>query len=183
MTSFCILALFYVHFDFSYAGLRDLCFISDSIDFPLDTFATYIPVFLIIVLNWRILLESRKQRKKILALTLPAPDNDISEDLLKEKIRMRVVVRFFVDFKAAKTFFVVVAVLIFCLFTPTLIGDMLQHFCSTVCSRYFTVIFRYEFYGINSIVNAFVYGMRHVKYRKAFVKLLLKVTSNFKVRN
>ena len=36
---------------------------------------------------------------------------------------------------------------------------------------------------MNSVVNAFIYDMRHVKYRKAFEKILLQVTSCFRVRN
>ena len=181
LTACCIFALWYVHVEIHGTALRSFCFLSDSIHYSLKTFQTYIPVSVIIILNWRILLVSRKQRRKILAQTLPAPDNNMNDDLLNEKTRMKLVVRFFVGLKTAKTFSIVVAVLIFCLFTPTLIREMLKQVCSPACSRYFVVIFRYEFYGINSVVNAFIYGLRHVKYRKAFGKILLKVKSNFKV--
>ena len=96
---------------------------------------------------------------------------------------MKFVVRFLIGLKAAKTFSIVVAVLMFCIFAPTLISEMLLQFCSPVCEGYFLVIFRYEFYGLNSVVNAFIYGMRHVKYRKAFAKILFKVASRFKESN
>ena len=183
LTTCCILALLYVHYDISIAGLGDVCFLSPSIGYPLDTFATYIPISVIIILDLKILLVSRKQRKKMLAQTLPAPDNNTNEDQLNEKTRMKHIVRFFVGLKVAKTFSIVVAVLIICIFAPTLFGVIVYEFGGKMYRRYFNVILRYEFYGINSVVNAFIYGMRHVNYRKAFGKLLLKVTSRFKVSN
>ena len=181
LTACCIFALRYVNFYDT--TLRSYCYLSDSIGYPLDTFQTYIPVSVIIFLNWRILLVSRKQRKKILAQTFPVPDNNTSEDHLNKKTRMMLVVRFFVGLKTAKTFSIVVAVLIFCIVAPTLVNRIFQYAYSKASSKYFNVIFRYEFYGFNSIVNAFVYGMRHVKYRKAFAQLLFKITSRFKFSN
>ena len=181
LTACCIFALQYVHLEIYDTELRSTCFLSDSIDYPLQTFQIYIPVSVIVVLNWRILLMSRKHRKKILAETLPAPDNNDNEVQLNKKTRMKLAVYFFVGLKAAKTFSIVVAMLIFCIVVPTLVRTILYNFCSKPCQRYFCVIFYYDFYGINSIVNAYIYGMRHVKYRKAFGKLLLKVTSRFKL--
>ena len=183
LTACCIFALRYVHTETSDTRLRSICFLSVSIGYPLQTLQTYIPVSVTIILNLRILLVSQKQRKRILAETLQAPDNNTNEDHLSKKTRMKLAVRFFVGLKAAKTFSIVVAMLTFCIFVPTLLGRILYHFCSKPCIRYFNVIFRYDFYGINSVVNAFIYGMRHVKYRKAFGKLLFKVTSRFKFCN
>ena len=177
----CIMAVWYIHIEIDKDRLRSVCFLMVNLGYVLDTFGTYIPVCLIIILNWRILLVSRKQRKQILCQTLPAPNNN--EDPTNEKTRMKFVVRFLVGLKAAKTFSIVVAVLMFCIFAPTLISEMLLQFCSPECEGYFLVIFRYEFYGLNSVVNAFIYGMRHVKYRKAFAKILFKVASRFKESN
>ena len=180
LTACCIFAFVYVHVDIYHTGLRSICFLSDSMSFPLDMLATYIPISVIVVLNWRILQVTRKQRKKILAQTLTAPDNNISEDQLNKKTRMKLAARFFTGLKAAKTFSIVIAVLIFCIFVPKLVVYVLYYFCSETCERTFHVIFYHDFYGINSVMNAFIYGMRHVKYRKAFRNLLLKVTSLFK---
>ena len=181
LTICCIFAFCYVHVEIYHTGLRSTCFLSNSLHYPLLTFQTYIPVSAIVILNWRILLVSRQQRKNILAQTLPAQDNNTNEDHLNKKTRMKLFVRFFVGFKATKTFSIVVAVLIFCILLPTLVGTILYYICSKPCQRYFNVIFYHDFYGINSVVNAYIYGMRHVKYRKAFGKLLLKVTSRFKL--
>ena len=125
------------------------------------------------MLNGRIVLVSRKQHKKILAETLPLPVNNTNEEHLFNKTGMKLVARFFVGIKAAKTFSIVVAVLTFCIFAPTLVSSILIRFCSPEVIKNWYVIFNYEFYGINSVVNAFIYGMRHVKYRKAFAKIFL----------
>ena len=70
LTSCCIFALQYVYFEIYDTELRSICFISDCINYPLDTFQTYIPVFLIVFLNLRILFVSRQQRKKILVANI-----------------------------------------------------------------------------------------------------------------
>ena len=181
LTASCILTFLYVHIANSDAGLRSVCFISPSISYPVHTLVTYVPVSVIIILNFGILRVSRKQRKKILAETLPLQDNNTNENLLDMNTRMKVVFRFLSGLKAAKTFSIVVAVLIFGIFFPTLVGSILYNFCSEACREYLYIIVLYQFYGINSVVNAFIYGMRHVKYRKACGKLFLKVTSNFKM--
>ena len=180
LTACCTFSLWYVHVEISD---KSVCFLSDSMHYPMETFQTYIPVLAIVILNWRILLVSRKQSKKILAQTLPAPDSNINEDHLNKKTRIKLVVRFFVCLKAAKTFSIVVAVLIFCILVPNLLVKVLKKFCGKPYGRYFNVVFYHDFYGINSVVNAFIYGMRHVKYRKAFKKLLIKITSSFRLSN
>ena len=182
LTACCIFALRYVHAETFHSRLRSFCFVLDSIDYPLETFQTYIPVSVIVILNLKILLVSRKQRKKILLVTLPLPDNNIREDQLNKNTRMKIVVRFFLDLKASKTFFIVVGVLIFCILAPTLVDIILYYFASMNVRRDWNLGFYYDFFGINSVVNAFIYGMRHVKYRKAVRKLLLKVTSRFKLK-
>ena len=174
-------ALTYYHFydtDF-----RSFCWYSRYTRYPLQAFITYVPVTAIIILNLKILLVSRKQCKKILAEAFAATDKNDNEDQLNKKTRMKLFVRFFVGLKAAKTFSIVVAVLTFCIFAPTVVSILVTSFCSLVAMRYYHVIVHYEFYGINSVVNAFIYGMRHVKYRNVFAKLLFKITSKFKLRN
>jgi hypothetical protein len=69
-------------------------------------------------------------------------------------------------------------VLTICCFTPTIVGNVL--YCDTaVCNmsfrRIWYLVFQYEFYGINSIVNAFIYGMRHIRQRKAYGNILFKI--------
>ena len=146
----------------------------DSIENFTDVIVGYFPVALIFLLNFRILLIARKQRKRSLAETMIASaDNSIEES----DNRMNFVVKFFVALKAAKTFAIVVALLTICILTPTVVGRVLNILYSARYQQIWYVVFNYEFHGINSVVNAFIYGMRHVKYRKAFLHILFKLFS------
>jgi hypothetical protein len=84
--------------------------------------------------------------------------------------------------KAAKTFSIVVALLTFFVFTPAVIRLTIELSCSELCRQIWFVVLQYEFYGINSIVNAFIYGMRHIKYRKAYGNILFKILRCNKLR-
>ena len=93
---------------------------------------------------------------------------------------MSFVLRFFVALKSAKTFAIVVAVLTICILTPTVVGRMLYELCGVPCLQIWYVVLNYELYGINSVVNAFIYGMRHLKCRKAYIDILFKLFSRRK---
>ena len=88
---------------------------------------------------------------------------------------MSFALRFFVALKLAKTFAIVVAVLTICILIPTVVGRTLYEFCTLPCRQIWFVVFHFELYGINSVVNAFIYGIRHVKYRKAYLRILFKL--------
>ena len=183
LTTCSTFALWYVYFGKYDAGLRGLCVVSKYIEYPLHTFCTYIPVTVMIILNLRMFFVSRRQRQKILAGIPLAPTSNSNGDSHHRKSRVRTVLRFFIVQKEVKTFSIVVAVLMLCIFAPTLIGTMLFRFCSQEVWNYWYLIFHYEFYGINSVVNAFIYGMRHVKYREAFRKIFFKATFCFKLND
>ena len=142
--------------------LRGFCDLDMALHLSKDTFTVYFPLTLIIILNVWILIVAKKQQKRILAETAT---------------NMRDVHRFFHALKAVKTFMIVVTVLTFCVITPTAVGGLVNYIssCSHSCQSLWFVVFHYELYGINSIVNAFIYGMRHIKYRKASGHILLKI--------
>ena len=179
----CLFALWYTLFRNYGAGLKSTCTLSRHMELPLKFFNIYVPVTIIIILNFQIFLVSRKQRRKIVAWIIAAPACYSMEDHRSRKTRMRSVVRFFVGLKEAKTFSIVVVVLMFCIFVPTLVGTMLSHLNCNKIWGYWYLIFHYEFYGINSVVNTFIYGMRHLKYRKEFGRIFLKCTSCFKMND
>jgi hypothetical protein len=83
--------------------------------------------------------------------------------------------RFFHGLKAVKTFSIVVAVLTCCILIPTIVGLALYESSCNSCLSFWYVVLNYEFYGINSIVNVFIYGMRHIKYRKASGQIIFKI--------
>ena len=151
---------FLVHIEKSSERFRSVCHLDKTLIF---IFIFFLPLILIIVLNVWILIVAEKQRKLILGETT-TNTGDVN--------------RFFHALKAVKTFSIVVAVLTFCVLTPTVVGFVFKgsHLfpCTYSCKLWF-VVFHYEFYGINSIVNAFIYGMRHVKHRKAYGHILLRI--------
>ena len=97
---------------------------------------------------------------------------------MSKKNRMSIVLRFLVALKAAKTFATVVAaVLTFCILTPTVVRPIIEKFCDAPCRKIWFVVLNYQIYGINSVVNAFIYGMRHARYRKPYLHILFKLFS------
>ena len=179
MTAFCVFALKYTFMKTIDTGWRGLCILSVLEGYYFSIFTIFVPTFVIIILNFLILLAARKQHKRILAGTIQAADSNTTAD--HRRYRMRIVLRFFVGLRQVKTFSIVVAVLIFCVIVPTLLGTILYYFSSNSVWSTWDLIFYYEFYGINSVVNAFIYVMRHVKYRKAFAKIFFKFFSCVKL--
>ena len=144
-----------------------------------EIFVGYLLLTLILIFNFWILIVAEKQRKRILAETAVAATTSNGQPANK----MSAIHRFFQVRKAAKTFSIVVAVLAFCVLTPTVVGLVIESSCSPSCQQIWFVVFHYEFYGINSIVNAFIYGMKHIRYRKAYRHILFKIICSNKLTN
>ena len=180
ITACCLFVVHYIHDRSNETKFRSICYIPLGIYYFTAAFVGYLPLTLIYSLNFHMLAVARKQRKRILAeTTLINVDNSTEESAN----RMSLVLGFFVALKTAKTFTIVVAVLTICFLTPTVVTPMLYNFCSDSCRQIWIVVFHYELYGINSVVNAFIYGMRHVKYRKAYLHILLKLYPCHKAAN
>ncbi|XP_028415629.1 alpha-1A adrenergic receptor-like [Dendronephthya gigantea] len=148
-------------------AFRSACTLpTDIIGIMVELSFSYIPLIFIFILHFRMLKVAREQQKRILAESKRGKVNAERRDGSH---------RIFHAFKMARTFLIVVAVLSFCVFTPTIIAFTLRLVCDKSSVRLWFVVFHYEFYGLNSIVNAFIYGMRHSKYRKVYGRILLKI--------
>ena len=170
MTACCLFVVHYIHDRSHVIEIRSLCYIPDSIYYFAEVFVRYLPLILILFLNLHIFSVARQQRKRILVeTTITTPEESAN--------RRDFVLGFFVALKAAKTFAIVVAVLAFCILTPSVVGRVLYNFCTVSCRQIWFVVFHYDLHGINSIVNALIYGMRHVKCRKAYLHILFKLFS------
>ena len=180
ITSCCLFILLYIHFRSLGIEFRSLCYLPDSTSYSKDAFAVYLPLTLIFLLNFHLLSVARKQRKRIFPETTIASADNSTEQSTN---RMSFVLRFFVGLKEAKTFAIIVAVLAISILIPTVVRGILLKFCTTSCRQIWFVVLNYELYGINSVVNAFIYGMRHVKYRKAYLDILFKLFSCHKATN
>ena len=171
---FIILLVYYKRFD---DRLRSLCIMNHILVFFTDAFTAYMPLTLILILNVRILIIAEKQRKRIIAEAVSETCNGQPAN------NMTHINRFFRALRGVKTFSIVVAVLTICILTPTVVGRVVMYSCSVTCQQIWFAVFQYEFYGINSILNAFIYGMRHVKYRKAYGHILFKILRCNKLTN
>ena len=175
ITVFGLLALLYIYFKSFGMGFRSLCEIPHSIYYFSYAFTVYLPLVLAFWLNYQIFSVARKQRKRILAeTTIASVDNPTEESA---NMQMSFVLRFFVALKTGKTFAIVVAVLTICILAPAVVGAILDRFCTKSCKQTWFVAFHYQLYGINSVVNPFIYGIRHVKYRKTYLHIFFKLFS------
>ena len=156
MTAWCLFTVHYINDKRSKSDYRSFCKIPCIVNYFTNAFAAYIPLTLIFLFNFRILSVARKQRKRILA---------------------------YLALKTAKTFAIIFVVLIVCILVPSTVGQILDYTCNTRCQQIWYVLFHFELYGINSVVNAFIYGMRHVKYRKAYLHILYKLFFCHKATN
>ena len=179
-TSCCLCIILLVHYEKFGSELRSICNAGDDniIFLLMSIFVGYVPLTLILILNFQILNVARKQRKRILAETTVTVN--ISGEQSSKKLVG--IVRLLVGFKAAKTFAIVVAVLTFCVLTPTVVGKAIEN-SGVSWKQMWYIVFQYDFYGINSIVNPFIYGMRHIKYRKAYGNILLNILRCKKLTN
>ena len=149
---------------------RSLCHINKVVHWSWEVLLKFIPVILVIALNFKISAIVQEQRRRIENETtrFDTHNEETTQNKWKsfhEKVRV---------FKAIKTFFIVVLVLVFFCILPSLIGSVLYYNVKSEFSHIWYVLIEYELAGINSIVNAFIYGMRHVKYRNAYKHLLSK---------
>ena len=180
LTACCLLIVLPVSYRYDFR-IRSQCYNTNNViyNYVIQSLVAFLPLTLIIILNLRILIVAKKQRKRILAETaLPVTSSNG-----QPANKMSAIHRFFHALKEVKTFSIVVAVLVFCVLTPNVIGIVLHYSCSPLCAQMWYVVYHYEFYGINSIVNAFIYGMRHIKYRKGYQHIIYKILRCNKLTN
>ena len=172
-SAFCFYVVINVSFRYQ-LGLRNFCDIKNVYIYYhhfIYNCVIYVPLTLILIINIRILIVAKKQRKRILAeTTLP-----ITTSNGQPGNKMSAIHGFFRALKDVKTFSIVVAVLVFCVLTPNVVGSVLYYCSNDSFRQVWYVVYHYEFYGINSIVNAFIYGMRHIKYRKGYRHILFSI--------
>ena len=169
----CYFTVLHVEFSSEYGAKLSSCVTSLVVDYFMQSFLSYIPLVLISYLNFQIYCLARKQRKRILAERKMVTVNYNSKGESAKKTSAAV--QFLVALKEAKTFAIVVAVLTFCILTPTVVGSVMIRYGSVKNQMVWFIFFNYDIYGINSIVNAYIYGMRHVKWRKGYAHILIKL--------
>ncbi len=166
-----VLCLMAVHFKKPTKPERSYCEVLDEIYWPYEVVILYIPIILIFSLNFKILKIARNQKRRILKETVNVGQVNENPSNRVNSCRQATAL------KSVKTFMIVVSILAFSCFIPAVIGISLYFFVCKNCKETTTwyLIFNFELYGINSIANAFVYGIRHAKYRKSLRDLFAKL--------
>ena len=158
-----VLCLMAVYFRKSKQLKRSYCEVLDEIYWPYEILIIYIPIIFIFCLNFKILRIARDQKRRISQEAFNRDQLNPNSSNRWSSLRQTIAL------KSIKTFMIVVSILTFCCFIPAIIGISLYYFVCKTCNETTTwyVVLNFELYGINSIANAFVYGIRHTKYRKA----------------
>ena len=155
------------------------------LEFCLGVFNFYIPATIMIYLNYKIFLVAKDQRRKIRTENTVShsvnttgtqvsicPDYHSTSDVTQRSVRLKQ------QFKLAKTFAIVIGVFLFCL-APFVIVTVIERLvdCSSQCVPTSVYISTGFLVGANSVLNPFIYGIRHKAYRVAYRKLLLKLST------
>ena len=171
----CLFIVLYFQFT-SNIKLRSFCDIPSYISISNNIMLFCLPLTIIFILNFQILRTAQKQRRRIVTESQQGRNNTFNGQLSSRTAAIR---QFFQALKSTKTLLTVVIVLTCCCFFPNIVGLVFHlKVCNESCQQVqqiWYIIFQYELFGINSIVNAFIYGMRHVKYRKAYRNILIKM--------
>ena len=130
-----------------------------------------IPIGVIAILNYKMFKIVKEQRQRIaLEVVLQQPSYGQSQQVQSEQ-NQTWLRRLAKEFKAVKTFAIVVGVLIFC-FAPHMVANVMKMHgvCHTLVHD--VRMIGNELVAINSILNAYIYALRHNRYRKAYKQLL-----------
>ena len=101
VTACCIFIVQYIHRRSYGIWLRSVCYLPNSIVYLIDAFTGYLPLILVIFLNFHLLPVARRQRKRIFPETMITSADNPTE---KSTNRMSFALRFFVVLKEAKHF-------------------------------------------------------------------------------
>ena len=121
-----------------------------------------LPVAFIVYFNLKIFKIAREQTRRI------AEFEGHQNNKLQGKTSHRVNVK---EMKAVKTFAAVTGVLL-CCYIPFSAMIIVKHFVCSSCIPTIAHFLILELIGINSVVNACIYGLRHRQYRKGYGRIL-----------
>ena len=134
---------------------------------------TLVPIGVIAILNYKLFKIVKEQRQRLIVLQqLP---HEESEQVRSEQ-NQTWLRRLATELKAVKTFAIIVGILIFCFVPHTVVNLMkIVTKLNPVQKEILHVIYPIskELVAMNSIVNAYIYALRHRKYRKAYKQLLV----------
>ena len=144
----------------------------------------FLCIVAIIILNYKIFKIVKEQRKRIAQEMALQPRYTQSNEIqtstqVQPEGNITGLRHLAKEFKVIKTFAIISGVLI-CCFSPFIITSLTCSF-DTTCPHILYKI-NTQVVGINSIINAYIYALRHKKYRKAFKDLFSSLWGRFSNR-
>ena len=127
----------------------------------LQILCTLVPIGVIAILNYKLFKIVKEQRQRIVVLQQPPHKQSEQVQSKQNQTWLR---RLAIELKAVKTFAIISGVLIFC-FAPHIVLSVME-VMSYGC---LTIPIGKHMVAINSIVNAYIYALKHRKYSSPWV--------------
>lgn len=153
--------------------LRGVCQSSTVVTLVCVTIYVYLPITLIFFFNYKIFKLARDQRRKIAETSLASESDVPSSSVQNINFSRRRIIR---ELKVIKTFAIVIGAFLFCLTPFSIVAAVDSLFCKS-CVPLSLVIILGDLAGVNSILNPFIYSIRHAEYRTAFRRHFLSLWS------
>lgn len=131
----------------------------------------YIPLTVTVVFNYKILQIVRAQRRKIAVQATPSETSGTEGFSARRHLAKQ--------FKLFKTFILVFGCFLFCVTPFPIIAVIDIVACGRGCIPFEVLSTFAMLAGTNSLINAFIYGVRHEEYRRAFKILISRPCSAF----
>ena len=131
----------------------------------------YIPLTVTVIFNFKILQIVRAQRRKIAVQAAPSETSGTDGFSARRHLARQ--------FKLFKTFILVFGCFLFCVTPLPIIAVIDIAACGGGCVPFEVLAVFAMLAGTNSLINAFIYGVRHEEYRRAFKMLLSRPCSAF----
>lgn len=141
---------------------RSECYIPKLIFLFWALIYVYIPITIIVVLDYKMFSLASDQRRKIAVHSLSSNSCGNSVNETRRRITR--------GLKTIKTFGIVIGVFLICLTPFNTVVAVEMFFCHS-CVPHTLFITLGDLVGINSILNPFIYGIRQKEYRNAFRRL------------
>ena len=153
-------------------GVPLICDVDMAVALTGSVVCFYIPLTATVVFNLKILRIARAQRRKIaVQLAVPSETSNSTTGSSRRHLARQ--------FKLFKTFIIVFGCFIFCVTPFPVIAMIDVVVCGGGCIPIEIISSFAILAGANSVLNAFIYGVRHEEYRRAFRILLSRPCSEF----
>ena len=146
------------------------CILDKSTGLILGIYNFYIPIVMVIYLNYKIFNVAKIQRRKIRE-SCPGQEGEATKRTAGRRGHLQ-------QIKVIKTFAIVLGALLFCLLPRLTISIVNHYFCQSSCIPTSVIISAAMIMGANAVMNPLIYSARNKEYRNAFLKFITGLFRN-----